>query len=138
MNNRMKSVAACAVVVVAMASALLSVGCVGKKCAVGANAPKVVSVSPTDGAMAVDPSLGEIVVCFDRPMQPGMSLTGKDWPKILAKPEFDTSKMKLTIKVQLKPATEYTLGLNSRSHLNFKSEDGAPLVPYSFTFKTKD
>ena len=48
--------------------------------------PKLVSVSPADGMKDVDPNLGEIVVCFDRPMGGGWSLTGDGWPKIVGSP----------------------------------------------------
>ena len=102
-----------------------------------ANAPKIVSVTPADGAKDVDPNLGEIVVCFDRPMQGRVSLTGDGWPKIVGTPEFDSTMTKLTIRVNLNPETEYTLGFNSRSHKKFASEDGVPLAPCAYTFTTK-
>ena len=88
------------------------------------NVPKIVSVTPADGAKDVDPNLGEIVVCFDRPMQGRVSLTGDGWPTLVGTPEFDSSMTKLTIRVNLNPETEYTLGFNSRSHKKFASEDG--------------
>lgn len=102
-----------------------------------ANAPKIVSVTPADGAKDVDPNLGEIVVCFDRPMQGRVSLTGDGWPKIVGTPEFDSTMTKLTIRVNLNPETEYTLGFNSRNHKKFASAEGAPLVPCVCTFRTK-
>lgn len=102
-----------------------------------ANAPKIVSVTPADGAKDVDPNLGGIVVCFDRPMQGRVSLTGDGWPKIVGTPEFDSTMTKLTIRVNLKPETEYTLGFNSRSHKKFASSEGVPLVPCVCTFRTK-
>lgn len=102
-----------------------------------ANAPKIVSVTPMDGAKDVDPNLGEIVVCFDRPMQGRVSLTGDGWPKIVGTPEFDSTMTKLTIRVNLNPETEYTLGFNSRSHKKFVSADGVPLAPCAYTFTTK-
>ena len=102
-----------------------------------ANAPKIVSVTPMDGAKDVDPNLGEIVVCFDRPMQGRVSLTGDGWPKIVGTPEFDSTMTKLTIRVNLNPETEYTLGFNSRNHKKFASEDGVPLAPCAYRFTTK-
>lgn len=102
-----------------------------------ANAPKIVSVTPADGAKDVDPNLGEIVVCFDRPMREGWSLIGNGWPKIVGTPEFDSTMTKLTIRVNLNPETEYTLGFNSRNHKKFASEDGVPLAPCAYTFTTK-
>ena len=101
------------------------------------NAPKIVSVTPADGAKDVDPNLGEIVVCFDRPMREGWSLTGNGWPRCIGEPEFDASMKKLTIKVRLNPATEYRLEMNRGSSHNFKSADGVPLAPCAYTFTTK-
>ena len=102
-----------------------------------ANAPKIVSVTPADGAKDVDPNLGEIFVCFDRPMQGRISLTGDGWPTLIGMPEFDSTMTKLTIRVNLNPETEYTLGFNSRSHKKFASWEGVPLVPCVCTFRTK-
>ena len=102
-----------------------------------ANAPKIVSVTPADGAKDVDPNLGEIVVCFDRPMQGRVSLTGDGWPTLVGAPEFDSAMTNLTIRVALKPETEYSLGFNSRSHKKFASEDGIPLTPCVYTFRTR-
>lgn len=102
-----------------------------------ANAPKIVSVTPADGAKDVDPNLGEIVVCFDRPMREGWSLIGNGWPTLVGTPEFDSTMTKLTIRVVLKPGTEYTLGFNSRNHKKFASSEGVPLVPCVCTFRTK-
>ena len=101
------------------------------------NAPKIVSVIPADGAKDVDPNLGEIAVCFDRPMNMGWSLTGDGWPTLVGTPEFDSAMTNLTIRVALKPETEYTLGFNSRSHKKFASSEGVPLVPCVCTFRTK-
>ena len=100
------------------------------------NAPKIVSVTPADGAKDVDPNLGEITVCFDRPMNMGWSLTGDGWPKRIGEPEFDASMKKLMIKVELKPETDYRLGFNSSGYKNFKSAEGIPLRPCSRTFRT--
>ena len=102
-----------------------------------ANAPKIVSMTPADGAKDVDPNLGEIVVCFDRPMQGWVSLTGDGWPTLVGTPKFDSTMTKLTIRVNLNPKTEYTLGFNSRNHKKFASEDGVPLTPCVCSFRTK-
>ena len=101
------------------------------------NAPKIVSVTPADGAKDVDSNLGEVVVCFDRPMQVRVSLTGDGWPMLVGTPEFDSTMTKLTIRVNLNQETEYTLGFNSRNHKKFASEDGFPLAPCVYTFRTK-
>ena len=102
-----------------------------------ANAPKIVSVTPADGAKDVDPNLGEIVVCFDRPMREGWSLTGNGLPKCNGEPEFDGQMTKLTIKVQLESGKDYKLSFNSSRHNGFRSKDGVPLTPCVYAFRTK-
>lgn len=101
------------------------------------NAPQIVSVTPADGAKDVDPNLGEIIVCFDRSMREGWSLTGNGWPKCIGEPEFDASMKKLTIKVQLEPEKEYKLSFNSGRYHGFLGQDGIPLTPCAYTFRTK-
>ena len=101
------------------------------------NAPKIVSVTPADGTKDVDPNLGEITVCFDRPMREGWSLTGNGWPKCIGEPEFDGQMTKLMIKVQLEPDKDYKLSFNSSCHHGFRSKDGVALMPCFYTFRTK-
>jgi len=40
------------------------------------------------------------------------------------------------LPVELKPNSQYRLGLNSQSFKNFQSADGVPLAPVVYTFKT--
>lgn len=100
--------------------------------------PKIVGVSPANGDQAIDAGVGEVVVRFDRPMQTGLSLTGFDWPKIaVGEPKWDETMTTLRVSVNLKPMATYRLGFNSRSHMNFRSKEGAPLAPYTHVFRTK-
>lgn len=102
------------------------------------SAPKIVGVSPANGDQAIDAGVGEVVVRFDRPMQTGLSLTGFDWPKIaVGEPKWDETMTTLRVSVNLKPMATYRLGFNSRSHMNFRSKEGAPLAPYTHVFRTK-
>jgi len=100
--------------------------------------PKVASITPAEGALDVDPNLKEIVVVFDREMQPGFSWTGGG-------PEFpgDTNGRPVwkdartcVMPAKLEPGRFYRFGLNSPSHQNFRSTDGMPLRPKMFYFVT--
>jgi beta-lactamase regulating signal transducer with metallopeptidase domain len=107
----------------------------------GPTIPKIVTSTPKLGATAVDPSLKEISVTFDRDMDTGgMSWTGggPTFPKI---PDGDKARWSAdgktcTLPVSLEPDHDYRLGLNSPSHINFQSEWGVPLAPVVYQFRT--
>lgn len=104
-------------------------------------APKIVSVNPPIGAQDVSPDLNELRVTFNVPMAGGCSWTGGG-PEFSTIPEgkkpFWTEDHKTCVlPVELRPNSQYRLGLNSPSHKNFKSADGVPLVPVAYTFKTR-
>jgi hypothetical protein len=42
------------------------------------------------------------------------------------------------LPVEFKPDSEYELSLNSESFTNFQSDEGVPLIPVGYTFKTSD
>jgi hypothetical protein len=42
------------------------------------------------------------------------------------------------LPVQLKPAWDYQLRLNSQSFRNFQSDESVPLEPVSYSFKPSD
>jgi hypothetical protein len=102
--------------------------------------PKVVSITPANGASDVDPDLAMIRVVFDRAMQDGswsMVGGGPNFPEIAGKPAYDGAKTIWTVPVKLKPDWSYELMLNSDRFTNFQSEDGIPLAPVRVTFKTR-
>lgn len=103
--------------------------------------PKVVSMTPENGAQDVDPSVAEIRVVFDVPMGGGFSWTGggPTFPQIPGgkKPSWSSDGKTCTLPVELKPGWDYVLGLNSVSHKNFQSKWGVPLKPMVYQFSTR-
>jgi len=102
--------------------------------------PRLVSVEPPLGAKEVSPDLKELRITFNVPMGEGCSWTGggPEFPTIPeGKKSFWTEDHKTCVlPVELKPNSQYRLGLNSPSFKNFKSADGVPLAPVVYTFKT--
>jgi hypothetical protein len=102
--------------------------------------PKIVSIKPAYGATDVSPDLKELRVTFNVPMGEGFSWTGggPEFPTIPEgkKPFWTEDHKTCVLPVQLNPNSQYRLGLNSPSHKNFQSADGAPLPPTPYTFKT--
>ena len=102
--------------------------------------PKIVSMKPPTGAKDVSPDLKELRVTFNVPMGKGFSWTGggPEYPTVPeGKKAFWTEDGKTCVlPVELKPDSQYRLGLNSQSFRNFKSAEGVPLVPVVYTFKT--
>jgi hypothetical protein len=105
--------------------------------------PKIVSMTPADGATDVDPGLKAIVVTFDRPMRAGtyavMLLGDMDhFPGSGKGAGFDLNRRVFTIPTKpLKPDWEYTFGLNDENTPAFAAWDGVPLYPVVVKFKTR-
>ena len=95
--------------------------------------PRVVSITPPDGAQDVDPNLKEVVVRFSVPMSPGAP--NRD-PRFLA-PRFDKTGTVLTLPVVLEPDHDYQLPLLWPDGRPFLSADGAPLPATSVRFRTR-
>jgi len=97
-------------------------------------------VKPPLGAKDVSPDLKELRVTFDVPMGKGCSWTGggPEFPTIPEgkKPFWTEDGKTCVLPVELKPNSQYRLGLNSQSYKNFKSAEGVPLPPVVYTFKT--
>ena len=110
-----------------------------EKRALAAKAPKIVSLTPAEGATAVDPGLKEIVVVFDRPMK------DRSWSVVRAGglfPDFtgaayDEGRTVLRLQVRLKPGQTYRFGLNDSQHMSFMDEQGNRLVPTVVEFSTR-
>lgn len=108
------------------------------------NRPKIVSTVPTNGSKNVDPSITEISVTFDRPMQGGMAWCTDDrtsYPKCSKEelPQWSEDRKTCTMShVQLEPGKTYHVWLNLGEHDSFRSEEGVPVVPVRLTFSTKE
>ena len=102
--------------------------------------PKIVSAKPTNGAQDVSPDIKELRINFNVPMAAGFSWTGggPEFPTIPEgkKPFWTEDHKTCVLPVELKPDSQYRLGLNSPSHKNFQSAEGVPLAPVVYTFKT--
>jgi hypothetical protein len=103
--------------------------------------PKIVTMTPKNGANDVDPNIKELRVTFSVPMKNGFSWTGGG-PSFPPNPDgkrpyWTDDQKTCVLPVELKPGAEYRIGLNSPSHKNFQSANGVPLEPVTYTFKTK-
>ena len=101
--------------------------------------PKVVSMTPANGAADVDPDLEAIKVVFDRPMKDqswSMVGGGPHFPELVGKPSYDETKTAWTVQVKLKPDWSYRFMLNSDRFEGFRSRQGVPLEPITVEFKT--
>ncbi len=104
-----------------------------------AAAPQIVSTVPAVGATNVDPSTSAIAVTFDQDMAPGFSWTGggPDYPPV---PEGQRpswrDKRTAVLPVKLESGHYYRVGINSKSHQNFRSVGGVPARPSAVYFTT--
>lgn len=102
-------------------------------------APEIASVSPAIGAQEVDPATTEIRVTFDQDMRTGgYSWTGggEMFPKTIGRPEWVDNRT-CVLHVALEPAKVYRVGINSKSHQNFRGVNGIPARPRAVYFATK-
>jgi hypothetical protein len=107
-----------------------------------ASRPKVLSVTPANGAKDVDPATTEIVITFDQPMAGGyVTYAGSDGREFYPPTDshgYDETRSVFKMQVRLEPGREYRLQLNSQWHRNFQSAEGVPLEPYVVQFRTRD
>jgi hypothetical protein len=105
------------------------------------NKPAIVELEPKNGTKDADPALKELRVVFNVPMAEGFSWTGggPQFPTIPdgKKPHWSEDHKTCYLPVDLKPGSEYRLGLNSPSHKNFQSAGGVPLEPVTYSFSTR-
>lgn len=103
-----------------------------------ARRPKLVSMTPADGATDVDPSTARLVLVFDRPMGSGYSINygsgGKGAYPDVDKVAFEPDRQTLILHVRLKPSTAYELVLTGTG---FRSADGVPLAQHVWRFRTR-
>ncbi len=105
-----------------------------------ANAPKVIALSPANGATNVDPDLKEIKVTFDRPMNKTSwsfcQKSDRDFPENAGMPSYDESGTVITMPVRLVPNKTYNIYLNSPPYLGFQSAKRGVLEEVHYTFST--
>jgi len=105
--------------------------------------PRVVSMSPANGATGIDASLRRIRIWFDRPMADGMLVTplqedsGAGFPETTGKGTFDEGRTVFTLPVRLEPGRSYAVALDARFANGFRSEDGVPLARVVLRFRTE-
>lgn len=116
-----------------------SKGFAERQSALQAKRPKLLWMTPTNGAVQVDPGLTNMQVAFDRPMQNGSwALVGdpSQCPEGKGKPSFNAARTIWTVPVKLKPEFTYQFMLNAEGFDSFRSEEGVPLEPVAVTFTT--
>jgi hypothetical protein len=105
--------------------------------------PEVLSTTLPNGATDVDPATTTLPITFDRPMKAAWSLVRDFNDPDASYPEvselgFDEATMTVfTITLTLKPATTYSLYLNSDTGGAFESQAGTPLPAYNIRFTTR-
>ncbi len=106
-----------------------------------AQLPHVVRITPPNGATDVDPALAQIVIEFDRPMNPGgRSIVGRpsDTPPTAGAPHFADGHRVFVLPVRLTAGKTYRFSLNSINFSGFMSAEGLPLDPVAVTFATAE
>lgn len=110
-----------------------------EQAALAAARPKILSLTPADGARDVDPATARIEVIFDRPMQDqswSMVGGGPHFPTLAGKPAYDPKRTTWSVAVTLKPDWDYEFMLNSDRFAAFRSAAGVPLTPVRVRFRT--
>jgi hypothetical protein len=104
--------------------------------------PTVVRTAPGNFTDDVLPALKTISVTFNRQMMDkNWSWTQFDtaaYPGTVGQPRYDGEKRTCTLRVSLKPATAYLVGINCGKVKNFKSTSGERAKPYALVFATRD
>lgn len=107
--------------------------------AVMAAPPKVVKTTPANGDQTVDPTLRQLRIEFDQPMDHGgMSIVGggPNFPKLIGNRPRWLNDRTMVMNWKLEPNHEYALSINSSTFTNFRSKMGEPAEPYPVIFKT--
>jgi len=104
------------------------------------DSPKIVEISPANGATDVTSSTAEIRVTFNMPMGDGAAWCGGGalFPTVPEGKKFTWSadKKTCTLPVKLRARWKYMLSFNSPSSQSFQSESGMPLEPVAYSFTT--
>ena len=99
--------------------------------------PRITSTTPPTGGTEVDPATTEIIVAFDQDMAGGFSWTGggPDYPELTGGPAWRDART-CVLPVKLEPGRYYRVGINSKSHRNFRGKNGVPTPPSAIYFTT--
>lgn len=103
-----------------------------------AEPPRVVAMSPDNGDIDVDPSIGRIRVEFDQDMAPGgrsICGGGPSFPPLTGQPTWESPRV-LVIPVKLAAGGAYVLSINCPSAQNFRSVRGEPAEITPLMFRT--
>lgn len=100
--------------------------------------PRLARTEPANQATEVEPSLERITLVFDRDMAGGFSWTGGPplFPETTGKPQW-VDRRTCVLPVKLESGRLYRVGINSKSHRNFRSAEGVPVAPGVLIFATK-
>ena len=101
--------------------------------------PKIVKMTPANGATDVDPMTDKITIVFDRDMDTlSWSVVGQGphVPKLEAQVHY-IDKRTFVIPVKLLPEWDYRFSLNSSRYRSFSSAEGVPLEPVPISFHTR-
>lgn len=105
------------------------------------SSPQIVSTSPADGDMVVDPATAELVVKFDRDMGQGMTWNsdGTKTPYLPGSKAFWRDRRTCVMPVQLEAGQSYKVGLNlfSPNYQAFQSSEGVRLPSTTIHFATR-
>lgn len=105
------------------------------------NPPRIISTSPANGEIDVDPALQAITVTFDQPMKADSFAWSyekkEDFPDVQGTPAYDEKQTTNTLPVKLAPGREYAIWLNTSELKGFVSVDGEPSPPYKLVFSTR-
>jgi len=104
-------------------------------------APNVVETFPVSGSIDVDPSIRELTVTFDEPMQDGnwsWAYSDKNkFPEMTGQPYFKPGHTINILPVNLESNKEYEIWINSEKFKNFKDQAGNPATPFRLVFTTR-
>jgi hypothetical protein len=102
-----------------------------------ADQPKIVKVSPENGAEEVDPATRELWVTFDQDMETGgYSFVGggPTFPGV-GRPRWIDART-CVLPMRLVPEGDYELSINSERFENFRGRNGEPAEVYPIHFRT--
>jgi hypothetical protein len=106
----------------------------------GAQTPRIVAMSPPNGATDVSPTVTELRVTFDMPMSPSFSWCGggDNFPEVSPgkRAHWTPDRQTCVFPVRLKPNWQYGLSINAPSFQGFRSTDGIPVQPVAYKFST--